>query len=101
MSQQYQVIKARFVDDAAPRIRNSKYLISSPIKFTGKTWVYEIVSKSSHQVLGLVKWYGPWRQYCFHPEPDTVFNWLCMDQITHFVEALMQERANSDGRRTE
>ena len=86
----YTIIRQRFMDDDAPRIV-SKYIVSIPIKFTGKTWVYEINSKSSGESLGYVKWYGPWRQYWFEPY-NAGFNSGCLKDITQFLDDLMEER---------
>jgi hypothetical protein len=59
---------------------------------TGKTDVYDVLSKSSGTILGHIKWYGPWRQYCFMPSPYCVFNNGCMTDIINFINELMEER---------
>jgi len=36
-----------------------------------KTWLYSVRKDSSKglgELLGLIKWNGAWRQYCFYPE---------------------------------
>ena len=38
--------------------------------------------------LGIVKWYGPWRQYCFFPGNNTIFNKGCMDDIKDFINKI-------------
>ena len=53
-----------------------------------KTQVWNIQSKSSNALLGLIKWYGPWRQYCFFPENETTFNSKCLDQIQTHINDL-------------
>lgn len=58
-----------------------------------KTSVWECVSsESARAVLGHVKWYGPWRQYCFFPEGLTIFHGGCLQDICHFIKQLMDER---------
>lgn len=57
-----------------------------------KTSVYEVRSKSSGIVLGIVKWYGSWRQYCFFPESKTLWNRTCLLEIGGFVLGLMEDR---------
>lgn len=42
--------------------------------------------------LGVVKWYGAWRQYCYFPEPGTVFSKGCLNDISDFLDKLMKER---------
>jgi hypothetical protein len=59
---------------------------------TGKTEVYDVLSKSSGAILGHIKWYGAWRQYCFFPSPHCVFNNGCLGDIIGFVKDLMEER---------
>ncbi len=40
-------------------------------------------------VLGVVKWYGPWRQYCFSQIALMgVFNASCLDDIAEFIRSL-------------
>lgn len=89
--EQYQLIKDRFLDNNAPRIE-SKYMITTPVKFTGKTWVYEVISKSSLQVLGIIKWRAPWRQYWFEPKNKTGFSEGCLKDLAEFIGKLMEER---------
>jgi hypothetical protein len=50
-----------------------------------KTSVYECRSISHGALLGTVKWYGPWRQYCFWPHHSTVFNDTCLSDIQDFL----------------
>jgi hypothetical protein len=57
-----------------------------------KTHTFNVESKSSRAILGLIKWYGPWRQYCFYPEGKTIFNVTCMGDISNFIRQLMEER---------
>jgi len=70
----------------------SKYMEFFKAGHTGKTEVYDVLSKSSGGVLGHIKWYSPWRQYCFFPSPKCVFNNGCLADITGFIMELMAER---------
>ena len=60
---------------------------------TSKTTVWSCRNLKSDAVLGYVKWYGPWRQYCFVPEVDTVFSRSCMVDIENFIHGQMIDRA--------
>lgn len=73
-------------------MKESKYLEYFKAGHTGKTDVYDILSKSSGAVLGHIKWYGPWRQYCFFPSLQTVFNPDCLNHINGFISEQMAER---------
>lgn len=55
-----------------------------------KTNIYAILSKSSNHILGYIKWYGAWRQYCFYPNGETVYNVGCLDDIKDFIKQLME-----------
>ena len=70
----------------------SKYIKFEMIGDTGKTELWNVVSVSSGSILGGIRWYGPWRQYCFFPFSDTVFNPTCMSDINAFIKELMAQR---------
>lgn len=36
--------------------------------------------------LGVIKWHGAWRKYCFFPEADTLFEQVCLREIADFIE---------------
>jgi len=76
------------VDDCS----KSKYLDFRWWKSTGKTEIYMVVSKTSNFSLGEIKWYGAWRQYCFFPKDETLFNNQCMRDICNFIVGLMIQR---------
>lgn len=71
---------------------NSKYMEFDKVGDTGKTEIFNILSKSSGYILGQIKWYGKWRQYCFFPSAQCLFNVGCMDDITKFIKILMEDR---------
>lgn len=64
-----------------------KYIHFVEVKKKPKTSVWECRNNSSGDCLGIVKWYGPWRQYCFFPTPidGLVFNAACLKNICHFI----------------
>lgn len=53
-----------------------------------KTAIYECRNNRSGDVLGWVKWYGPWRQYCFFTRNGMVFNTGCLEDIQTFIKSL-------------
>jgi hypothetical protein len=57
-----------------------------------KTSVWACMNTENRSVLGHVKWYGPWRQYCFFPEAFVVFHNGCLQDICHFIQQLKEER---------
>jgi len=59
-----------------------------------KTEVYDVTSVSSGDILGQVRWYAPWRQYCFTPTTkfSTWWSRSCFRDIIGFIDELMEER---------
>ncbi len=73
--------------------KESKWLRFENVPNDGKkTLIYNVVAKEGDQLLGVVKWHGPWRQYVFCPKPDTIFEKTCLRDITDFIMSLMNDR---------
>jgi hypothetical protein len=92
------------------RMNESKYLTFKQMPPKPKTQVWDVLSKKDKSVLGTIKWYAPWRQYCFFPacgvdvkqielmdlaqarvllrQIQTVFNVGCMLDIISFMNDL-------------
>jgi len=73
----------------------TKYLRFVMAEQKTKTQVWHIISKKWGNVLGVIRWYGPWRQYVFYPEKDTIWNKDCLDDVKNFLQDLMTERSKS------
>ena len=69
-----------------------QYIHFKVLDDTRKTTVWQCLSNRSNDCLGLVKWYGPWRQYCFFPFGETVFNVGCMNDVCDFIKRQRDER---------
>ena len=53
-----------------------------------KTNKYSIRNNKTEECLGFLKWYAPWKQYCFYPEEGTIWNSSCLDDIGKVVRFL-------------
>ncbi len=55
-----------------------------------KTEVYQCLNNRCDTILGYVKWYPVWRQYCFFPEPyiEAVYSIGCLNDIAAFMEQM-------------
>lgn len=42
-------------------------------------------------LLGVIKWFGPWRGYAFFVAPKTIFEWKCLREIANHCEILTKE----------
>lgn len=58
-----------------------------PLPLQKKTDEWSVLSNGPIKaLLGIVKWYGPWRKYCFFPNQanSTVFDAVCLQDIAGF-----------------
>lgn len=73
-----------------------KYIEFVEIGKNLKTFIWDCRNKRSGYSLGVVKWYGPWRQYCFWPNGFSIFNNGCLSDVMDFVNHVMSMRKNGD-----
>jgi hypothetical protein len=45
--------------------------------------------------IGVIKWYSNWRQYCFFPNGETIWNKDCLDDINEVIIDLMNIKRKS------
>ena len=62
-----------------------------------KTYIFECLNREGF-LLGNVEWERGWRQYCFYPREDTVLARSCIDDISHFIKQLMDQRKLPDSK---
>ena len=70
----------------------NKYIHFEQLETKTKTEVWWVKNIRSGAVLGEIKWYGAWRQYCFFPSALSIFNPTCLDDINQFIGELMAQR---------
>lgn len=64
---------------------NSSFLkFENQRSITGKTFIWDVVS--GPLLLGQIKWYAPWRKYCFYPSSDTIWDASCLSEIVGFID---------------
>lgn len=68
-----------------------EYIHFEKVAETTKTSKWICRSNRSNSDLGIVKWYGPWRQYCLVTS-GAVFNSGCLSDVIDFIQQLMDER---------
>lgn len=57
---------------------------------SGKTKKFDVLTKEGG-VLGKIKWFTPWRRYCFFPHRGTVYEHDCCRDIAAFLDSLKKE----------
>jgi len=72
-----------------------KYITMIKTKDLPRTAIFDVYTKSGDAVLGEIKFFPRWRQYCFFPEDDCVFSKGCMVDINDFIVQLEQIRRNT------
>ena len=73
-------------------IKDTKYLIFKVTEHKPKTKVVSVINKSSGREIAKIQWYPDWRQYCFLPNPGTIWNNTCLSDVNSAIEILMTER---------
>jgi len=61
---------------------------------SGKTVIWDVDAKDG-SVLGTVKWFGRWRKYCYFPEPNCVYEQVCLRDIAQFLEDRTKEHKDT------
>ncbi len=70
----------------------TEYLSFIETPTTGKTQAWQVCNKRHGDQLGIIKWHGPWRQYCYFPTVQAVYSVGCLQDINNFIKAEMQKR---------
>lgn len=66
----------------------TRYMTFREVSATAKTITVHVTNNASGGLLGQIKWYAPWRQYCFFPADDCVFNHSCLTEIVQFIQII-------------
>jgi hypothetical protein len=61
-----------------------------------KTRVIEVRSRHRGDLLGVIRWWGPWRQYVFEPAGPSIYSAGCLADVQ---TALKEAGAQRAGRR--
>lgn len=73
-------------------MKADEYILFEEQPVEKKTRIVTVRNRRSLAPLGELRWHGPWRQYCFFPQGDTIFNPGCMERIAG--EALSMTHAH-------
>lgn len=66
-------------------LSNEYFYIIKEVKDNRKTPILHICSKLSRNEIGIIKWYGAWRKFCFFPHPDTIWDEKCLTALNNFL----------------
>jgi len=62
--------------------------VQKPTPANRKTGIYSCRNLKSDAELGEVRWYGPWRGYCYFPSVQAVYSASCLQDIADFISRL-------------
>lgn len=78
-------------------VTNEYFVILEERPEKRKTSIYHIFSHKSRDEIGLIKWYGAWRKYCFFPNADTIWDNKCLSSINSFLEEINISKRKQKG----
>lgn len=55
-----------------------------------KTPIYYIFEFNTN-CIGEIKWYAPWRKFCFYPDKDTVWDSKCLLEVLQQLDKINDE----------
>ena len=68
--------------------KHTKYMTFELADRKPKTTGWNVVNNKSGALLGIVEWYGPWRQYVFEAIDQPIFNNACLEELVAFLTDL-------------
>lgn len=72
--------------------KGSYFIIIESKQENKKTNIYYIYTDEDKEVLlGKIKWYDPWRKYCFYPEDNIVWDNKCLTELVEYLNELNYE----------
>jgi hypothetical protein len=64
-----------------------KFVLNSRIPGK-KTDVVEVINVHHFFTIGYIKWYSKWRQYCFFPLGETIWNKDCLKDVNEIINTM-------------
>jgi len=71
------------MSETAPQEATYLYFRVEEERATTKVWT--VLNKDNGSRLGKISWYGPWRKYAFFTIIDSVFESVCLHDISEFL----------------
>jgi uncharacterized protein YprB with RNaseH-like and TPR domain len=73
-------------------LKETQYLRFVEFEKKQKTKVIAVMNKHHEEIIGMIKWFSRWRQYCFFPTNNTVWNINCLNDVNLVITMLTDER---------
>jgi len=73
-------------------LKETKYLQFIVKEHKPKTKVVAVVNRTLADEIGVLRWYSAWRQYCFFPHQNTIWNKNCLNDVNKMITELTPVR---------
>jgi len=73
-------------------LKETKYLQFVVVERKPKTLVIAVVNRTHDEEIGVIKWFSRWRQYCFFPHHNTIWNKTCLEDVNEVITSLTPTR---------
>ena len=70
-------------------------IFNEQLSFRGHATTRWTVASKRGAALGVVRWFSHWRKYGFVPEPNCVFEQVCLRDIAQFIEERTREHKSN------
>ncbi len=74
--------------------KRTKYMTFRLVERKPKTTGWDVINNKSDALLGVIEWYGPWRQYTFEAIDQPIFNNACLTELAAFLTELNEQQRN-------
>lgn len=94
IAEEFDALVARGEARYAPRSFPFRFFTveAQPRRPGRKTRRWTVTSRCDGDVLGVIEWYGPWRQFCFFPEEGSVWSKGCLEDVQIAIARIKKER---------
>ena len=73
-------------------LKTTQYLQFVEFEKKAKTRVIAVKNIHHNEIIGIIKWFSRWRQYCFFPTNETIWNINCLNDVNEVITMLADER---------
>lgn len=64
----------------------------------GNTHFWEVTNRQDGSHIAYIEWFKRWKKFCLFPYPDTLFEEVCLKDISEFIVARTVEKKLLDKR---
>lgn len=63
---------------------------------TNNSYFWEVSNTKDGSSIGYIEWFKRWKKFCLFPYPDTVFEEVCLKDISDFIVERTKEKKELD-----